>query len=142
MVAARRGRGLVLGADTIVVHDGRIMGKPRDADDALDMLRRLAGREHVVWSGVCIVDAERGTSRSRAVATRVQFHAAGDDELRDYVASGEPFGKAGAYAIQGTGRFLVAGIEGDYSNVVGLPVGDTLDLLAAMVAGASTGAPR
>ncbi len=132
-VAARRTDGLVLGADTIVVQEGRIFGKPRDADDALAMLRQLAGSEHVVWTGVSVVDARHGTSRTRAVATRVFFHTVQDEELREYVASGEPFGKAGAYAIQGTGRFLVARIEGDYTNVVGLPLGETLDLLAEMI---------
>jgi MAF protein/D-tyrosyl-tRNA(Tyr) deacylase len=133
-VAARRAEGLVLGADTIVVLDARILGKPRDAADAFAMLRSLAGREHMVWSGVCVLDAASGAARARAAATRVRFHAATDDELREYVESGEPFGKAGAYAIQGTGRFLVAGIEGDYTNVVGLPIGVTLDLLAEAVA--------
>jgi septum formation protein len=133
-VAARRRGGLVLGADTIVVQEGRIFGKPRDAEEALAMLLELAGREHVVWTGVTVVDAQSGAARTRAAATRVFFHPATEQELRDYVASGEPFGKAGAYAIQGTGRFLVERIEGDYTNVVGLPLGMTLDLLAEMTA--------
>lgn len=129
-VAERRGRGLVLGADTIVVREGRVFGKPADAADARRMLRELAGREHFVYSGVCVVDAASGASRADIVVTRVLFHEATDDEICRYVETGEPFGKAGAYAIQGHGALLVSRIEGDYSNVVGLPIGCTLDLLS------------
>ena len=126
---------LVLGADTIVVVGERVLGKPRDEAEALEMLRALAGREHSVLTGVCVVNAATGSVASRVVATRVRFHAASDEELRRYVASGEPLGRAGAYAIQGYGGLLVAGIDGDYSNVVGLPLGATLDLLAEALPG-------
>ncbi|HET9887870.1 MAG TPA: Maf family protein [bacterium] len=129
-VAARRNRGLILGADTIVVRDGKIYGKPVDEEDALRMLQELAGREHLVYTGVCVLDAGGGPAHLRTVVTRVQLHDLTKDEIQRYVDSGEPMGKAGAYAIQGRGRLLVAGIEGDYSNVVGLPLGATLDLIA------------
>lgn len=129
-VAAGKRTGLVLGADTIVVVGEQALGKPRDGEEALAMLRALAGREHRVLTGVCVVDAATGWLASRFVGTRVRFHPASEEELRRYVETGEPLGKAGAYAIQGHGGLLVAGIDGDYSNVVGLPVGATLDLLA------------
>ena len=129
-VASRRTRGLVLGADTIVVREGRIYGKPVDRNDAARMLTELAGREHLVYTGVCVMDAAGGSAHVRTVVTRVRLHDLTKDEIQRYVESGEPMGKAGAYAIQGRGRLLVAGIDGDYSNVVGLPLGATLDLIA------------
>jgi septum formation protein len=129
-VAAKRNRGLILGADTIVVREGRIYGKPADRNDAMRMLGELAGREHLVYTGVCVLDAASGPAHLRTVVTRVRLHELTKDEIQRYVDSGEPMGKAGAYAIQGRGRLLVAGIEGDYSNVVGLPLGATLDLIA------------
>jgi septum formation protein len=132
-VASKRRSGLVLGADTIVVRDGRIYGKPVDRQDALRMLEELCGREHLVYTGVCVLDAAGGPARLRTVVTRVRLHDLTKDEIQRYVDSGEPMGKAGAYAIQGCGRLLVAGIEGDYSNVVGLPLGATLDCIAEAV---------
>ncbi len=132
-VAAGKREGLVLGADTIVVVGEKSLGKPRNGEEALVMLRALAGREHRVLTGVCVLDAATDRLASRVVVTRVRFHPASDEELRRYVETGEPLGKAGAYAIQGHGGLLVAGIDGDYSNVVGLPVGATLDLLAEVL---------
>ena len=120
---------VLLAADTIVVIDDRILGKPADDDEAVAMLRALSGRAHVVMTGVCVAHPARDRFYSRVVATTVHFREIGDEEIRRYVASREPFGKAGAYAIQGLGALLVDGIEGDYSNVVGLPLGATLDLL-------------
>jgi MAF protein/D-tyrosyl-tRNA(Tyr) deacylase len=120
---------LVLAADTIVVVEDTMLGKPEDEDEAVRMLRALAGREHRVVTGVCVAHPRRDVFRTRCVSTTVRFRPVGDGEIRRYVATGEPFGKAGAYAIQGLGALLVAGIEGDYSNVVGLPLGATLDLL-------------
>jgi septum formation protein len=125
--------GLVLAADTIVVLGNRIFGKPSGEEDAVRMLTELSGRTHVVHTAVCVLDASTGRLESRVVSTRVTFRAAPLEELRRYVATGEPFDRAGAYAIQGVGGLLVAGIEGDYTNVVGLPVGATLDLLASAV---------
>jgi septum formation protein len=120
-VAARRADDdLVLAADTTVVVDGHVLGKPADAADASRMLRRLAGREHDVLTGVCLL---RGRYRdTRVAATRVGFLPMTDDEIAWYVASGEPMDKAGAYGIQGRVSRFVTGITGSYSNVVGLPV--------------------
>jgi septum formation protein len=111
---------LVLGVDTAVVLDGRALGKPRDAAQAEDFLRRLSGREHEVMSGMAL---RRGPAESTAVAvTRVRFRSLQQAELGWYLAAEEWRGRAGGYAIQGRGAALVAGIEGDYWNVVGLPV--------------------
>ncbi len=111
----------VLGVDTAVVVDGRIHGKPREEADARRVLERLAGREHVVWSGIALLDPSGG-ERTAAEATRVRFRALDTADLDWYLASGEWRGRAGGYAIQGRGATLVERIEGDYSNVVGLPV--------------------
>jgi len=132
---------ILLAADTIVVVDGRVLGKPGDDAEAVAMLRALSGRGHVVMTAVCVAHPARNRYYTRVVSTRVRFRGVGDDEIRRYVASGEPFGKAGGYAIQGLGALLVDGIEGDYSNVVGLPLGATLDLLEEVldIATADTG---
>ena len=121
-----RPQDLVLGADTIVVVDETILGKPADADDAGRMLRLLSGRVHKVITGVCLVEAavkennEQG--RTASETTLVTMSEITDDEIRAYVATGEPMDKAGAYAIQGRASRWIPRIEGDYSNVVGLPV--------------------
>lgn len=130
-VAAGRRRGVVLGADTLVVVDGEALGKPADADDAGRMLRRLRGREHLVITGVAVVDAATGREASEAVVSRVRMGDYADAVIEAYVASGEPLDKAGAYAIQGQGRRLVERLDGSWSNVVGLPVDETRALLAA-----------
>lgn len=118
----------VLGADTTVVCDGRIMGKPLDRADGLAMLRYLSGKAHQVWSAVAIVQADREDSRT--VATEVYFRVLAEDEAEAYWQTGEPCDKAGAYGIQGYGSIFVARIEGSYSNVVGLPLMETAQLLA------------
>jgi septum formation protein len=110
----------VLGADTIVVIDDIVLGKPRDSDDAARMLRLLSGRTHEVITGVCLVASAFEDMRS--ATTLVTMCELSDDEIRDYVATGEPMDKAGAYAIQGIASRWIPRIEGDYSNVVGLPV--------------------
>jgi len=130
-VAARVGEGVVLGADTIVVIDGQALGKPAGADEARAMLRRLRGREHEVITGVAVVDAHTGRSEAMAVVSRVRMTEYGEAEIEAYVATGEPLDKAGAYAIQGRGAALVAGLEGSFSNVVGLPLEETARMLAA-----------
>lgn len=134
-----RSAGVIIAADTIVVLGGRVYGKPAGESEAARMLAELAGKEHTVITGVCVLDAATGRSGSRTVATRVRFHALTAEEIGRYVATGEPLDKAGAYAIQGRGALLVAGIEGDWSNVVGLPVGPTLDLLAEVAGVAEPG---
>jgi septum formation protein len=120
----------VLGSDTVVALGEDVLGKPSDPEDALAMLRRLAGRTHTVWTGVALAATGRDTLRVTSVASRVTFRAASEAELRAYVASGESLDKAGAYALQGEGRLLVSRIEGSESNVIGLPLDETLALLA------------
>lgn len=133
-VAARNPGRLVLGADTVVVLDGRVLGKPEDAGDARRMLRELSGRGHEVITAVAIATGESNSPRLLAlehVRTRVEFRALCDEEIEAYVASGEPMDKAGAYGIQGRGALLVREIEGCYFNVVGLPLSRTWELLSA-----------
>lgn len=124
----RRPRAVVLAADTIVVLDGRILGKPRDAADALRMLTDLAGRTHEVISGCAICSPSRAPERF-SVSTLVAMAGAPEAALAAYVATGEPMDKAGGYAIQGRAGFLVQRIEGSYSNVVGLPVAEFIAAL-------------
>jgi len=120
----------VLGADTEVVCDGRILGKPRDAADARAMLSGLAGREHEVVTGLCLA---RGTRLHSAVErTSVRFAPMNAQELSWYAATGEPLDKAGAYAVQGYGALFVEAIEGSYSNVVGLPLSYLKHLLGML----------
>ena len=118
-VSRTRPAGWILGADTIVVVDGNILGKPRDSADAARMLRMLSGRVHEVITGVCFGKQQLATASE---ATLVTMSELSDDDIREYVATGEPMDKAGAYAIQGIASRWVSRIEGDYSNVVGLPV--------------------
>ncbi|MDT8318545.1 MAG: Maf family protein, partial [bacterium] len=112
----------VIGSDTVVIIDAEILGKPLDESDAIGMLRKLSGREHKVITGYSIINSSSGEEIKRAVETAVKFKKLTDDEIKGYVNSGEPMDKAGAYAIQGLGSFMVEGIIGSYSNVVGLPV--------------------
>jgi len=112
----------ILGADTIVVLGRVVLGKPADEDEAFAMLRQLSGRAHRVITGFCLVASDAKTSYSEAVVTRVTFRVLTKKEILGYVATGEPFGKAGSYGIQGIGAFLVKGISGSYTNVVGLPL--------------------
>ena len=115
----------VLAADTVVVIDGQVLGKPVNADDAKRMLRLLSGRTHEVLTAVAVMNARPGqevTIDARIESTAVEFGPLGTDEIDWYVASGEPSDKAGAYAIQGLASRFVTRIEGSYSNVVGLPV--------------------
>jgi septum formation protein len=111
----------VLGADTIVVVDGAMLGKPRDAADAARMLRMLAGRTHQVITGVCLTKPA-ATEDIRSEITSVTMRELSDDEIQTYVATGEPMDKAGGYAIQGIASRWIPRIEGDYCNVMGLPV--------------------
>ncbi len=119
----------VLGADTTVVLGEDIIGKPDDPEDAVRLLMRLAGRTHRVVTAVAIVDADTGVVVDCAVESRVTMHSASEDALRDYVATGEPLDKAGAYAIQGQGAWLVSDFDGSRTNIIGLPVEETLLLL-------------
>jgi septum formation protein len=120
--AAARLFGLVLGADTVVVVGEELLGKPRDEEDARRMLRTLSGRWHEVLTGVALVRAETGRAVVGLERTRVRFAEMSDEEIRWHVATGEPLDKAGAYAIQGRAALFIEAIDGDYWNVVGLPV--------------------
>jgi septum formation protein len=125
--ADKRATAVVLGADTEVVLDGDVFGKPSDAADAAAMLRRLSGRMHEVISAVWLVSDDREVGE--VCVSRVRFAALDDATIDAYVASGEPFGKAGAYAIQGRGATLIEYLEGSYSGVMGLPLFETARLL-------------
>jgi septum formation protein len=121
--ASRPGNAvLILAADTTVVLDGEILGKPADAEDARRMLRQLSGRTHEVITGIALLGLPGGTLRLADEATLVTFAQISDAEIETYVATGEPVDKAGAYAIQGGAARFVTRLEGSYSNVVGLPV--------------------
>lgn len=127
-VAATRPGSIVIGADTVVVVRGVRLGKPRDAAEAIEMLRRLHGRTHEVWTGIAVVrDPEQ---RTAAEGAKVQFVRLEPAEIEAYVRSGEPLDKAGAYGIQGLGGQFVKRVEGDYSTVVGLPLARLRQVLA------------
>ena len=111
---------VILAADTLVELDGEVLGKPGTADRAQAMLRALSGREHRVWSGVCIREGEKVFAESEC--TSVHFRALSDAEIHAYIATGEPLDKAGAYGYQGLASLFVERIEGDFFNVMGLPV--------------------
>lgn len=122
---------LVLAADTIVAIDGASLGKPADAADAAAMLARLSGRSHEVHTGFALVSTS-GPRLESVVTTRVHVKALDRAEIDGYVATGEPFDKAGGYAIQGAGAALVQSIEGSVTNVIGLPLVEVLEALAAL----------
>ncbi|BBO79698.1 Maf-like protein [Desulfosarcina ovata subsp. sediminis] len=128
-VASRYPGSWVIGADTIVTINDSILGKPADARQAREMLVRLSGQSHFVYTGYAIVCKQTNSCHCEAVQTRVQFKALSDAEIDWYIESGEPFDKAGAYAIQGLGTFLVRSIDGSYTNVVGLPVCEVIETL-------------
>jgi septum formation protein len=123
-VSAQAGERPILAADTVVIVEGQILGKPVDADDARRMLRLLAGRQHIVLTAVCLLSPASETARRQVSVERttVKFAPLSDEEIDWYVANGEPLDKAGAYAVQGLASRFVTCIEGSYSNVVGLPV--------------------
>lgn len=121
---------LVVAADTVVVLDDEVLGKPRDADHAIQMLRRLRDRAHTVYSGVTVAEIDSGRAAIQLSTTTVWMRDYNEAELEAYVASGDPLDKAGAYAIQHTGFRPVARIEGCYSGVMGLPLGALADGLA------------
>lgn len=128
-VAGREDGDLFIGADTIVLCDGEIMGKPVDTTDAVRMLRALSGRHHQVITGTAIYEKGNDKALRRAVTTKVLFKELSDAEISAYVATGCPMDKAGAYAIQGGAAFMVRSIEGSYTNVVGLPLCEVVEAL-------------
>ncbi|OGP55116.1 MAG: septum formation protein Maf [Deltaproteobacteria bacterium RBG_13_52_11] len=112
----------VIGADTVVAVEGEILGKPRDREDAKKMLQQLANREHVVITGYTLMKVAEGKTMRGVEETRVKISSLDEREIEWYINTGEPFDKAGGYAIQGKGAFMVEWIEGSYTNVVGLPL--------------------
>jgi len=131
-VASRFTSGIVIGADTIVVLDGEILGKPKDPEDAFQMLRRLSGRSHEVITALVLIEAESGKMMTGQETTRVFFKEMTDREISAYISTGEPMDKAGAYGIQGKGMLLVRRIQGCYTNVVGLPMMKLTEMLSEM----------
>jgi septum formation protein len=127
--AAKHKDRWVLAADTIVVIDGKILGKPRDHQQAEEMLQMLSDREHRVITGYCLMHASLRKSREGKVTTRVRFKALSPEEIRWYLDTDEPFDKAGGYAIQGKAAFMVKEINGSYTNVVGLPLTEVVEAL-------------
>lgn len=121
-VAGQVSEGLVIGADTVVVNNRRILGKPACYTDAVETLRNLSGSDHLVITGFCVIDGATGSIVKASETTRVFFRHLIDEEIEAYVKSGEPMDKAGSYGIQGLGAVLVERIEGCYFNVVGLPL--------------------
>ncbi len=111
---------IIIGADTIVVCDSLVMGKPRSESEAFSMLRRLSGREHQVMTGLCVLTDHY--EETVTVTTTLRMRPLSDEEIRAYIATGEPMDKAGAYGIQGLASMFVVGIDGDYYNVMGLPI--------------------
>ena len=120
--ASHYARGVIIASDTLVSLEGKPLGKPADENEAYAMLRALSGRAHEVFTGVCLHDAATGCEMVEEVKTAVRFRELTDKEIWDYIHTGEPMDKAGAYGIQGKGSLLVERMEGDYFNVVGLPL--------------------
>ncbi len=133
-VASRAEGRFFVGADTIVLSDNEIMGKPGNSDDAIRMLRKLSGRAHQVITGFAVLDRHTGRIESQVVSTDVSFKTLNDAEISTYVATGCPMDKAGAYAIQGGAAYMVERIDGSYTNVVGLPLCEVVATLRRMEA--------
>ena len=125
--------GIVIASDTLVSLDGNALGKPEDEADAHRMLAALSGRTHEVFTGVTIIDAATGKSETRSVRTGVRFRELTDAEIWDYIRTGEPMDKAGAYGIQGGAGKFVDGYEGSYENVIGFPVDDIREMLSTFI---------
>lgn len=119
----------VIAADTVVYINGSILGKPKDQEEAIGMLRRLSGQEHWVLTGFSVCHLRKGKSDKEAVQTAVRMKGLTAAEIEWYVQTGEPFDKAGGYAIQGIGSFMIESIHGSYTNVVGLPVCELIQML-------------
>ena len=134
VAAGVAGPAIILGADTVVAHGGRILGKPKDKADAVNMIRSLAGDDHYVYTGVCMIRKEADGSVKKisfAEGTKVTVYPMTEEEIEQYVATNEPMDKAGAYAIQGLFAPYIKGIEGDYYNIVGFPIAGIYQRLKA-----------
>ncbi len=131
-VASETGSGLVLGADTVVVWQGQVLGKPRNRADARQMLQMLSGQWHQVITGLALVQAPQGHEMQEAVSTRVHMRELTSRDIEHYLDSDEPYDKAGAYGIQGLAGQFIDRIDGCYFNVVGLPLSKVVEMLRAM----------
>ncbi len=120
---------IIISADTIVTLDNKILGKPKDEEDAFNMLKSLQGRKHLVYSGVVVMDTATNVIIQESLSTEVTFSEISDNEILEYIKTGEPLDKAGAYGIQGIGGIFVKEIKGCYYNVVGLPLNKLKDML-------------
>ncbi len=131
LTGTKRRNSLIIAADTVVYSDGIILGKPKDKEDAFRILKGLSGKTHEVYTGVCVMRLSDGYAVSESVKTSVVFKNLPDSMIKRYIETGEPMDKAGAYGIQGKGAVLVKEINGDYFNVVGLPVSTLYDMLVS-----------
>lgn len=129
VIASQYPKALVLGADTIVVIDGLILGKPKNKKQAREMIERLSGRRHTVFTGFTIACSGSRISKTRVVQSAVQFKKISSEEMDWYVGCDEPYDKAGGYAVQGMGAYFIKAIRGSYTNVIGLPLCETLEEL-------------
>lgn len=129
LTGTKRKDSLIIAADTVVYSDGKILGKPKDSDDAFRILKSLSGKAHEVYTGICIMRLTDGYATSKSIKTTVKFKELTDKTIKAYIKTGEPADKAGAYGIQGRGAVLVEEICGDYFNVVGLPLSALYDVL-------------
>ena len=120
---------IIIAADTVVIQDGRVLGKPRDEKEAYFMLKTLSGKDHEVYTGICIMRVSDGKTCCNSQCTKVLFKDLTDEMIASYIATGEPMDKAGSYGIQGKGSVLVSKIDGDYNNVVGLSTSLLSDML-------------
>jgi septum formation protein len=128
-VAEKHQDAWVLGADTIVVIDGIILGKPQNKTQAKNMLKKLSGREHKVFTGFTIIHMESDFCETKVVQSTVRFKIISPDEMNWYIACDEPYDKAGGYALQGKGSYFIQSIRGSYTNVIGLPLCEVLEIL-------------
>lgn len=128
-IASKNKNNLVIGADTIVVLDNTILGKPKDKEDAINMIKKLSGRMHQVITGISLINLDADKKIIDYVVSNVKFKELSDEDIIDYIQTNESLDKAGAYGIQGYGALLVEEIQGDYFNIVGLPISRLSDLL-------------
>ena len=133
--ASHYARGVIIASDTLVSLDGRPLGKPADENEAHAMLRALSGRAHEVFTGVCLHDAATGREMVEEVKTAVRFRELTDEEIWDYIRTGEPMDKAGAYGIQGGAGKFVEALEGSFENVMGFPVDEVERMLRSFTSG-------
>jgi len=129
VVAKKTNDSWIIGADTIVFIDNQILGKPSDINEARKMLNLISGRYHTVVTAFCILNVSTGKTVKKAVESKVKIKKLADKEIEDYLKTGEPLDKAGAYAVQGVGNFMIEEIGGSYTNVVGLPMEELKDAL-------------